>query len=338
MKRLLLSVILLVCLAGSPIFAESQVIFSEFSTFTESLAESFAGSLPFNSAIGLNWNTAYIGNFPHLAAGGTVGFTTAPIGGVKEFAKSVFKLQDLGPLENFKIGLPLLAYCADARIGGFGIPFDIGIKFGTIPDEVQLGTLKIKYILAGFDFRYALLPGDFLLPSISIGAGFNYLDAGISVPGVLGENITIADFAIPGAETVSLSLRDPAFAVHWGTSVIDFKVQISKDLLVIAPSAGFGLSYGISTAGGGISSAVLVNNTPITEDQKKIYQEAFKKAGLPFPDLQEGLILKKEVSGWSFRLFGGLSLNVLLLRLDIGAIYNINTENLGFTLNARVQL
>jgi hypothetical protein len=70
------------------------------------------------------------------------------------------------------------------RIGGFFLPFDIGFKVDFIPDvdlEFEGGvSTKLKYLLLGFDLRYAILVDKPLLPAISVASCLNFLNGGIS--------------------------------------------------------------------------------------------------------------------------------------------------------------
>jgi hypothetical protein len=99
---------------------EFQAAFGQFATAA-------SGTLASAATSGLNWSPAYIGQFPHFGVGVTLGATGMPW----TTAKPVFDMLGVAiPTElSFSgeeaIGLPALT--VDARIGGFGIPFDVGL-------------------------------------------------------------------------------------------------------------------------------------------------------------------------------------------------------------------
>lgn len=154
MKRYIIVAILLVA-AGS-LFAQSIPDFNAFKGDVQTFANSIASSLPLESSVGLNWSDAYIGQFPHFGLGLTVGAATIPFSAVKtlvtEFGGSVSGFSSLQ-----SIGVPVPAYTLDVRIGGFVLPFDIGLKFGYVPENAfSTSSVKADYLLLGGDVRYGL--------------------------------------------------------------------------------------------------------------------------------------------------------------------------------------
>ncbi len=142
-----------------------------------------------------------------------------------------------------------------------------------------------------------------------------------------------------------LMLTDPDLNLNWQSHVIDFKIQASKKLLVITPHVGLGLAYGTSSAGGGAETTVQwkdnVGGTyaPITQSQINAIIAAFTAAGQTPPDLTAGgLLVESDTKGWAMRAFGGLSLNLLLLKVDLSGMVNFTTGSLGLALNTRIQL
>lgn len=154
MKRLLVVVMILFAATGA--FAQT-FSFSQFQTAFQDFASGVASALPLDSSVGLNWSDAYIGQFPHFGLGATVGAATIPFSVVN---KTITELggtipSNLGFLSTY--GVPLPAYSIDLRIGGFVLPFDIGLKFGYLPSNVFSGNFSADYLLWGGDFRYMLL-------------------------------------------------------------------------------------------------------------------------------------------------------------------------------------
>jgi hypothetical protein len=88
----------------------------------------------------------------------------------------------------------------------------------------------------------------------------------------------------------------------------------------------------MSEVGGGAKSKVQLNGVPISSDAK----QALKALGFDIEDTSIGVF--SDVNGWAFRLFGGLSVNILVLRIDAGIQYNLIGKNLGASIGARIQL
>jgi hypothetical protein len=219
-------------------------------------------------------------------------------------------------------GLPILGYTVEARIGGIMLPFDIGLKFGYLDFKPE--KFEMDYLLVGGDIRYAIFEKGFLIiPKVSIGIGYNYLKGGISLP--VGSGL---DYSYDvGDETKTLGLTAPRVGLRWETSTLDFKAQASWSFFIITPYVGLGISNGISTAGYEVK-------TELTGD---IDKEALKELfGI---DVSEtGISSFKDIEGWSMRAFGGLSVNLLVLKLDLTGMYNFSDSQYGVTFGVRFQL
>ena len=70
--------------------------------------------------------------------------------------------------------LVLPNFAIEGRIGGFLLPFDIGLRGGLLP-ELQLDDVTIGYMNFGADVRYALLKGNLAMPSVSVGLGYYHI-------------------------------------------------------------------------------------------------------------------------------------------------------------------
>jgi len=339
MKRLL-SVLFIICIALSA-FPEDYL--TEVKPAFETFAQDVANVLPFNASIGLGWSDAYIGQFPHFGVGVTLGATTIPYESVQTVVDA-FGITLPSELDYVKqLGFPIPAYTIDARIGGFGIPFDIGLKVGYIPpDMMQNMPLSLDYILAGADFRFAILNGKGLAPALSVGAAYSYMKGQLSVPGLLSGPATT--ITVPGGHT--LELMDPTLDFSWDTNVIEVKAEISKTLLIFTPHIGAGalMSLG-SHAGGGLQAQLLIDGVAATQAKIDEVIQAFIAAGQTPPDLTAtGFTVEKSAPvGWAGRVFGGLSINLLVVRLDLNAMYSFALTDFvggayGATVNLRVQL
>ena len=319
--------------------------FASFQTAYNDFAQDVATSLPFNTSLGLGWSDAYIGQLfalpPHLGVGVTVGFTTMPYSAIDRVMSALGNSLPSDLAFAKEIGMPIPAYTLEARVGGLFLPFDVGVKLGVLPpDAMKSSSFSADYILAGADVRYALLQDSIFIPAISIGVGFNYMKGKVALGGLMNGDITLANIAIPSGPIYSISLSDPSLAFDWSTSVFDLKVQISKSLLIITPYLGAAVSYASSSAGGGLSSHLLVDGSPMTPKQKSdIEQYLLLTGGSTVTLTDQGVTVSKNLQGaWAFRVFGGVSLNLLFIRLDVGAMYNISSKSLGLSGNARLQL
>jgi len=307
-------------------FAQSVDI-SDITSSMDEFAEVLAPALPLNSAIGLNWSNAYIGQLlgipPHFGVGTVTGFTT-----IKAETFGTL-LGQLGYPE-FDLGvIPIPVAAVEARIGGFLLPFDLGLKVGLIPDSVGeslsdlAGGLDVDYLLVGADLRYALLKGNILLPTVSLGVGFNYMKGGLSAS--IGDD---QDFSYAG---YNITATAPKVGLDWESQSFDVKAQISKGLLIFTPYLGVGASYSTSSAG-----------YYVTSDLGGDYDEfkaALEAANLPIDITENGFESTKTIENvFSARVFGGVSLNILVLRLDFSGLYNVLDGSYGASIGARIQL
>ena len=229
-------------------------------------------------------------------------------------------LPDLG-------GMPLPGYTVEGRIGGFVLPFDVGLKFGILP--LPLGDTKLNYLLAGGEIRYAVLKNSVALPTVSVGLGLNYLSGGIEQSIGQGYSFSYID---GNQASQTLNLAAPKVGLEWQTTALDLKAQISKSFLIITPYAGLGLSHAWSKAGYRIKADI----TDTSGDIDKAI-DALKHYGIA--DLSEkGFSSIYDVTGWSCRIFGGLSVNLTVFRFDLTALYNFMDSNYGVSLGTRFQL
>ncbi len=337
MKRFL--IVLLVALVAASLAPAQTVDFTTFQTDFATFAGAVAGTLASTaSSAGLSWAPAYIGQFPHLGIGISAGAGLIPYSAVKPVFTTlgVTLPSQLDFLQQY--GIPLPAAAIDARIGGFGIPFDIGLKVGYLPPEAKslLGSVNLDYLLAGVDFRLALLKDQGLTPALSVGVGYTYFKGALGLPGILPSATTVDITQMMNyagySGTHTLSFSNPDFTFDWQSNVIEGRVQLSKQLLFFVPNIGLSAAYGISSAGGGISSTMTYTGSATTAQM----QQVFVANGYPAPTSQ-GFSIVKAADGWSFKVYGGVDIALLFLNLDVSANYNILTQSLGGGVNLRVQ-
>ena len=328
-KILILMIILVVGVSG----AYSQVLIENMETAFSTFSTDVADALPTASTIGLTWSDAKVRGFPHFGVGLTVGAVMIPEDAFVSLADTL-SIALPSEITDSGLGVPFPAYVVDARIGIPFLPIDIGAKLGVVTPEMSdsmSSDVSVDYTLAGFDIRTPIIKGNMILPAISLSAGYNYLSGGVNTTvtnaGTLTTGIDL-DTYISGA---SIDYTDPDVRFAWETHTIDFKLQASKSLLIITPYAGLGYVYGWSKAGGGVSSDITYTNT--TEDAVR---QALETAGMDIELSGDGFAIFSESSGGAFRAFGGLSVNLFILKLDLNAMYNVNTNSLGASANVRV--
>lgn len=298
------------------------VNFEDLKTSMENFTGNLAKSLPFNSSLGLTWSDAFIQKAPHFGIGISMGFTTMEADSLKKLL-SCFEM-DL-PM-NLK-GFPIPGYTVEGRIGGFVLPFDIGVKFGYLP--IKPAGIKLDYFLAGGDIRYALLEQNLVLPAISLGVGFNYLSGGIGKS--IGSGLRF-DYEDISGTSQHIDVSRPDINFNWSTATLDFKAQISKTFFIITPFLGLGASHGWSKAAYSVKADITDSSGNIDEAK-----EILKQYGIYNLD-EHGFSSNNNMHGWSTRIFGGLSFNIAVLRINFTGLYSFIDKNYGASLGFRVQL
>jgi len=343
MKRFII-IFSLLALVSVPAF--SQVDFQDFEDAFSGFSGEVAQSLPYASTIGLTWSDATVRGFPHFGAGISAGAVTIP---QKAFNDVATQLGDGFPsdMDFSDWGLPFPGYTIEGRVGLPILPFDVGAKFGTITPTMAKSIEKstdvaTNYTMGGFEVRMPIIKQKLLIPSISLAAGYTFLTGGVStsIDGLPTEFSADTGNDTLNTELQKLSFENPKLRFEWETSVIDFKVQASENLLIFTPYAGMGYSYGISSAGGGLETQLLYNDEEITQEQIDDIKGAFEAADKEAPELdkEKGITVKEPTKGGTMRAFGGLSVNLLILKLDLTAQYSFLTKSFGATLGARIQI
>ncbi|MCL2411649.1 MAG: hypothetical protein FWC97_08405 [Treponema sp.] len=338
-KVLCLAVIMLLIFAA-PVFAMPSL--GDLQGVVENFSDRMAESAAFNSTMGLNWSDAYIGQFlgipPRFGAGVTMGFTFLNVDGLGDLL-NFFNIDSFGG----NAGFPLLGYVAEGRIGGFILPFDVGVKIGVLPDHnIPFSNISIdEYLLVGADFRYSLLPTAVPLMRLSLGVGVNHLRGGLTV-GARGAGQTLNFQGPSNANPLvladwTLDVASPTLGLNWSTTNVEFKAQASMSLLIFTPYLGFGVSRAWSSAGYNLSTNVTVaDDTGTSRDLDDVvtYLNALGLRNIN----ANGFGQTRDVIDWNYRLFGGVSFNLPLIRFDLTGMYDIKSESLGVTFGVRFQI
>jgi hypothetical protein len=190
----------------------------------------------------------------------------------------------------------------------------------------------------GFDVRFPIIQEKGLLPDLSISGGYTRLNATIGMSNIYGENVQLDSYSIPDGPTINIELEDPSAEFSWRANVIDLKAQVSKNLLLFTPYAGFGASLGFGQAGGGFESRLI---SP-SQEEIDAFNEAAANQGSDtvIPEFTENgfYVFAPMGSGWAFRAYGGVSINLFVVKLDITGMYDFIGSNFGATLGLRLQL
>jgi hypothetical protein len=346
-KKLLFVAIIYLCVTG---YVFSGDPLEGFQDAVAGFSKKLAAGLPFNSTIGLNWADAYIGQLiglpPHFGIGVTTGATIMDFHSINDllgqFGMDNFldanMLNDIpgGNLLGNMInngGIPLPGYTIEARVGGIILPFDVGFKFGYLP--LHLDVFNLDYLLVGGDVRYALLNGKGLLPAVSVGVGYNYLKGNISLTAPIDNmNFTFPDQA--GGTSHTLAISTPELGLLWESSMMEVKAQISKSFFIVTPYLGIGFGHSWAKAGYEIESNVTLDGNSINDAADAILDQL---GDLGIANItNNGFSSMFEKNGWTGRLFGGLSLNIAVIRLDFTAMYSFFDKKWGGTIGLRFQL
>ncbi len=354
MKRI--AAVIFTLAIGTGAFAQTIPDFNKYEQSFVDFAHGISGALPLYSSIGNNWSSGYGGQFPHLGFGLTVGAATIPGTVVNNLTtqlglgdvKTLFPSQAADLID--KYGVPLPGYVAEVRIGGFIIPFDIGLKFGYIGDKMQglplPANMKLDYLLTGFDVKFPIVKEGFLMPQIAVGGGFNYVRGYVQFPTTSSDITVLNGVAAPDGNTYWVKFTAPDMRFQWDSKVIDAKIQVSKHLLIFTPYAGVGASYGFSGAGGGLTSQLQVSTTSSTGPfstptpaQINALNQALSSSGQngSFTVDGNGVFVQAGANGLGFRAFGGVSIDLLIVHLDANLMYDFISKGYGGSIGLRVQ-
>ncbi len=339
MKRVLLVLALIVTVT----IGLNALDYDTFADAFQDFAGEVANTLPATAAVaGLSWSPAYIGQFPHFGVGVSLGASTIPFDFIDPLVTQlgVTLPSEFEYLE--KWGLPIPAAALDARLGGFLFPFDVGFKIGFVPEKLRekLGKVNLDYMLVGGDVRIPILKDHGFVPALSVSGGYTFMRGNVGIPDIMDSGNYVIDTLPAPYNLDTLTVTAPELAFTWDTHTFVGKVQASKNLFLFTPHIGLGAAYGISNAGGGLSSDVTFTGGDINDPAVvQALQDALALAGLPVPDLDSNSILvKSSANGYSFWVYGGTAINILLVKIDLSAMYNIVNGGYGGAVNVRIQL
>lgn len=349
MKRFLFFILILTITFTAWAQNDDVLSFGPIKDALDVIIENMASSLLTNASIGNQWSDAYIGKFPHLGIGTSVGVVTIPI------ANNIDVMEEFGLDDEMlsiveMAGIPFPVMSSSLRLGGFIFPFDAGLKIAYIDKlpgflESPDADIDLNYKLFGADIRYALIEEKGFLPDISVGVGINYLSGLFSAP--FGD-MDFGDLleAIDEINTV-ITVLPPRMNFEWEATALDITAQLSKRLLFIRPYLGAGLAIGKSSAATSIRASVtsgfddlkseiesLLGSNP-DEELKEILDMVMEMLDQYEDSL--GFEIASVSTKPEFRVYGGFSLDIFALMLDLQVMYLPGNKSFGANLGVRLQ-
>lgn len=281
------------------------------------------------------WPEAHIGKFfpafpPHfgfgISAAGTLIDTS--------FAKDTFDTLSKLILENMtdiKLDfeckdIMVLPTCAiNARLGGFLLPFDIGV-FGVatipnLPQEFNFGDFdaSVEYLTFGADLRYAIYEGNIFMPKVSLGVGYFYAqqELNFDINKTKSANYNDVETNVNINANANLLLKTHTFFAQ---------MQISKKILIITPFIGARAYYTFfeNECDWNYKTQIVdgESSTPIPDGGQKVY------------------ITNKKLNADNIRpqVYLGVGLNAPILQVAINVSWNpiTNYWSGGSTLNFKL--
>ena len=283
------------------------------------------------------WPEAHIGKFfpafpPHFGFGISAAGTLIDTSFAKDTFDTLSKLI-LKDMTNIKLNfecndIMVLPTCAiNARIGGFLLPFDVGV-FGVatipnLPQEFNFGDFdaSVEYLTFGADLRYAIYEGNIFMPKVSLGFGYFYaqqeLNFDINKTKPATYNSVDTNVNINANANANLLLKTHTFFAQ---------MQISKKIIIITPFIGARAYYTFfeNECDWNYKTQIVngESSTPITNNRQIVY------------------ITNKKLNTSNIRpqVYLGVGLNAPILQVAINVSWNpiTNYWSGGSTLNFKL--
>ncbi len=321
MKKLLSVAFVSLAVGVAPLLAAPTItdLTNGLDTFTTDVPK----SLPFAAGSGIDWSTAYIGNlintdfpFVHFGLGGNMGFTSIPGDAIKPL------ISGLGQSYSGSF-LPLPFASINGRIGGLVLPFDVGFKVGFIPSVFStVDGYKLTYSTFGMDVRYSVIKSDIVLPDVIVGVGVSGMSAGVSKS--YGSGVTYTESSTGD----QLNVAAPKLSIDLKSMEYEVKAQVSKGFVFLTPYLGLGVGYGTGNAKAGVQSTVTATGSKTVAQWASAY-------GLDVNST--GFSKSKDAGGINSRIYGGTSIDMLALKVDLQGEYSILDGAFGGSIGARLQ-
>lgn len=289
--------------------------YSSLSTGLNDFCDALSDSIPNSQSLQNVWAESWIGHiFPglHIGGGLNVGAASLDVSALKSAASSL----DLDGASDIPSTLAFPTVAADLRVGGFILPFDVGLSFMTLsPFESLIDSalgdapINFSYYSIGGDVRYAIIKG---------------MPFGFKVSGLGGLYYTSGDVNLKASESSSSA------ALDFSATTFYLGAQASAKFLILVPFAGTRLMF--------TSSDV---NWTVTPDWMSLLNS---NATGPTETALLSLLPSKFSGGSENgffdhirpQIYGGLGLDLFLLNVTAVASYDFLSDVFGAALNLRL--
>ena len=285
------------------------------------------------------WSDAYIGKLfpsvpPHFGAGVSAGGTFIDTKALSNAIGTIIteiNSHAAGATTNFNFTvpdqIPLPSASVHARIGGFILPFDIGVygayfDLNTLKFEDFTGT--VNYYTIGADIRYAVMKGSTTLPKLSVGAGYIRTHLALSMTGASTYSGTVG--STPASVTANADTN-----TSFDLNTIFVQAQISKKFLILTPYAG-----------------VRAYVTSSKSHYDYSYSSTYEIGGVPQGNVPGGNGSSSRDYGtgdfnfdWNNirpQLYAGLGLNLLFVNCTVGGSWNMRNNLLSANVNVCIKI
>lgn len=215
--------------------------------------------------------------------------------------------------------IPLPTAGVSLRIGGIILPFDIGF-YGMYAIPGSLDSFKyedfsasINYSSFGVDLRYCLVKEKGLLPKVSLGFGYTFVNESLSFDAKRSFSYDYNFTSLGGTSGTAKGGFDTAIDMDIKQHSIFAQIQVSKQLLYLF-TPYIGARYSISKTDADIDWYYKTNHDALPSpapDMVDIDRKDSKSISSDF-DMGEG----------NAQLFGGIGLNLALFQLGLNIQWN----------------
>lgn len=292
------------------------------------------------------WSDAYIGKLfpsfpPHFGAGVSAGGTFIDTKALSNAIGTIIteiNSHAAGATTNFNFTvpdqIPLPSASVHARIGGFILPFDIGVygayfDLNTLKFEDFTGT--VNYYTIGADIRYAVMKGSTTLPKLSVGAGYIRTHLALSMTGASKYTADLTSYSIPGVNTVPITANADT-NTSFDLNTIFVQAQISKKFLILTPYAG-------------VRAYVTSSKSHYDYSYSTAYEHGGTLYPVPHPDASGSSSGDYGTDTFNFdwnnirpQLYAGLGLNLLFINCTVGGSWNMRNNLLSANVNVCIKI
>ena len=317
-RRRIIFALILTTTFSSPIFCDNTSVDAAFDSLTDHLLKVYPETV---TQLG-TWPDAYIGKLvpsvpPHfgigVSASGTFISTSAFTDAITAIINTIDESAS-GTTEKFTFSItekiPIPAYSVNARLGGFFLPFDIGL-YGSYLNFNKLSyndfSGGIRYWSAGGDIRVALMKGNAVLPKLSLGAGYIFTRMNLHTAGSKAYIIG-SDSYTARADT----------NVHFDMHTIFMQVQLSKKLLIFTPYVGARAVLNVANSGYDYSYAATRNNAIFIDET---VSHTYTTPTWNFKNIQP-------------QIYAGLGFSIFFFQLTAGGCWNPRNNLWSVNVNA----